>query len=199
MFLFLLTHLLRGATPPSFLLRSPYCDFYSRTSCEVQLQPLLSLMASKYDFYSRTSCEVQQFIFRLLSVLSEFLLTHLLRGATVMTVSICYLVKLISTHAPLARCNGILFIFLPNSCISTHAPLARCNFLFRFGKGGLNHFYSRTSCEVQHPNAGDIMDAIQFLLTRLLRGATAEKGFKYSSYSFLLTHLLRGATINSQT
>ena len=153
-----------------------------------------------YNFYSRTSCEVQQFIFRLLSVLSEFLLTHLLRGATCSKSHFCNFSKfllthllrgatlnalelccteVISTHAPLARCNGILFIFLPNSCISTHAPLARCNFLFRFGKGGLNHFYSRTSCEVQHQDIQDKSPFLKFLLTHLLRGATILIIFNY--------------------
>ena len=55
-----------------------------------------------------------------------FLLAHLLRGAT---LNILYpsATGVISTHAPLARCNGnsqdSRYVFT----ISTHAPLARCD------------------------------------------------------------------------
>ena len=57
-------------------------DFYSRTSCEVRLCKDIPFN-NNYDFYSRTSCEVRlgdeinNSLYR-----SEFLLTHLMRGAT---------------------------------------------------------------------------------------------------------------------
>ena len=126
-----------------------YYYFYSRTSCEVQLHTSSTPTNRVYNFYSRTSCEVQQ-------------------GGNIHNI----LLVVISTHAPLARCNNIKnrHLSLPN--ISTHAPLARCNdtllrlciphltFLLTHLLRGATacfiqcqsvciYFYSRTSCEVQ--------------------------------------------------
>ena len=79
----------------------------------------------------------------------KFLLTHLLRGATLALTK--YDISLeISTHAPLARCNSVTFADSSPSIISTHAPLARCNYF----------------CH-KH-----LLSAKIFLLTHLLRGAT---------------------------
>ena len=102
----------------------------------------------------------------------QFLLTHLLRGATneiseqairnedfhsrtsceVQLVH-CHHIRLphsISTHAPLARCNHLFFWTTPLiSYISTHAPLARCNLVHNDTKTVSHNFYSRTSWEVQ--------------------------------------------------
>ena len=58
-------------------------DFYSRTSCEAQLIVDVLNYVIKH-FYSRTSCEAQRgFKNKPLDML-EFLLTHLLRGATIL-------------------------------------------------------------------------------------------------------------------
>ena len=118
---------------------------------------------------------------------SKFLLTHLLRGATLNALELCC-TEVISTHAPLARCNGILFIFLPNSCISTHAPLARCNILMLGTLWTLYNFYSRTSCEVQHQDIQDKSPFLKFLLTHLLRGATGKDIIPYGMWKIISTH-----------
>ena len=100
---FLLTHLMRGATDfnlivssfraisthapharcnlPAAVVPSKNSNFYSRTSCEVQLQSQ-SNIANVLDFYSRTSCEVQHTVIILSVARLLFLLTHLMRGAT---------------------------------------------------------------------------------------------------------------------
>ena len=101
--LFLLTHLLRGATgmKPTFKMhvdisthaplarcdivnewfRDQNLNFYSRTSCEVRLT-LAIFIDMHLNFYSRTSCEVRRLPLNARNVMNTFLLTHLLRGAT---------------------------------------------------------------------------------------------------------------------
>ena len=107
----------------------------------------------------------------------SFLLTHLLRGATLFyllpSIQCSYfysrtscevqhlhlffsgLHTAISTHAPLARCNcnHCLVLWRP-SMISTHAPLVRCNKVTFGYLRELYNFYSRTSCEVQQDFQG---------------------------------------------
>ena len=56
--LFLLTHLMRGATVNAQSCLISRIHFYSRTSCEVQLEALARKTWYE-NFYSRTSCEVQ--------------------------------------------------------------------------------------------------------------------------------------------
>ena len=77
------------------------------------------------DFYSRTSCEVQRCVqVREVSILIS---THApLARCNVMQLLI-HMVKEISTHAPLARCNDKITKTYVVLYISTHAPLARCN------------------------------------------------------------------------
>ena len=59
-----------------------------------------------------------------------------------------------------------------NMWISTHTPLARRD--LQFWLRSIQHcdFYSHASCEARHDDAAPIPIPIQFLLTRLLRGAT---------------------------
>ena len=65
-----------------------------------------------------------------------FQLTHLLRGATEAQMQrIKY--QLISTHAPLARCDGFPLDVRQPRKISTHAPLARCDNLAARMKAGI--------------------------------------------------------------
>ena len=101
------------------------------------------------DFYSRTSCEVQPTTCDTPRGDVQFLLTHLMRGATfegngaLVDLSDFYSrtsceVQLktesspmkplsISTHAPHARCNFSVDKLGDAMKISTHAPHARCN------------------------------------------------------------------------
>ena len=100
-------------------------------------------------FYSRTSCEVRLLHRCTGSILSAFLLTHLLRGAT------------------------FGFMGKPNeSSISTHAPLARCDQASRWVVPGscrflLTHLLRGATCICDLA-----LHLIIFLLTHLLRGAT---------------------------
>ena len=100
-------------------------------------------------FNSRTSCEVRRVAcIAFPPVPTTFQLTHLLRGATPAEIA-RNIAEIISTHAPLARCDGrsrlvggqICDFNSRTSCevrrhvhtcgatsaISTHAPLARCD------------------------------------------------------------------------
>ena len=78
----------------------------------------------------------------------SFLLTHLMRGATLGANPNLY-TKIISTHTPHARCNVIVVFFTSNNPISTHTPHARCNGIVLMCLVQINNFYSHTSCEVQ--------------------------------------------------
>ena len=122
--IFLLTHLMRGATwfvlinrtgtiisthapharcndnPESR--KSGHCNFYSRTSCEVQLTHTQWRLCTVY-FYSRTSCEVQHYFCDTVPDFDDFYSR---------------------TSCEVQRCNAANN---PNNA----------------------HFYSRTSCEVQ--------------------------------------------------
>ncbi len=78
--------------------------------------------------------------------------------------------------------------------ISTHAPLARCDKTVPQLRLFLSDFYSRTSCEVRQICANKPKKYKGFLLTHLLRGATYEGSF-CSLRSQISTHApLRGAT-----
>ena len=168
-------------------------------------------------FYSRTSCEVQPATKIDLKITPQFLLTHLLRGAT-LNAEVTTETSAISTHAPLARCNPWfsicstirLYFYSRTSCevqpLDTGIDTDNLTFLLTHLLRGATmsrvrkadyelNFYSRTSCEVQHlvilPESGHLI----FLLTHLLRGATFSLFSKKSGISFLLMHLLRGATV----
>ena len=191
-----------------------------------------------FHFYSRTSYEVRPIGGRIAWTICIFLLTHLLRGAT-NVLRISFLFSVISTHAPLTRCDSEYSLTCFGKYISTHAPLTRCDVngdswcynavkfllthLLRGATGffavshRVDHFYSRTSYEVRLVVIFDILMDCGFLLTHLLRGATVLilesqieiyisthapltrcdwYGFPLlrQSATFLLTHLLRGAT-----
>ena len=76
--------------------------FYSRASCEARhVAPLLPY-DSPGNFSSRASCEARPKSTVSFLIVSLFLLTRLLRGAT-LTVLTLAPVSFISTHAPLAR------------------------------------------------------------------------------------------------
>ena len=125
-------------------LDAQYWDFNSRTSCEVRLHHGCAGHGHNH-FNSRTSCEVRQGQWvSCEGPTRTFQLTHLLRGAT-RDIRYVYCVSLISTHAPLARCD-------------------------RRAANSLS--ISRTSCEVRRVPDEWIDEVIKFQLTHLLRGAT---------------------------
>ena len=124
---------------------------------------------------------------------------------------------LISTHAPLARCDATPRYFVRgtgdfNSRTSCevrqvhHRPVNhRYNFNSRTScevrRRSITHmprpqlyFNSRTSCEVRPRALGIDGPPPEFQLTHLLRGATRSAGRSLMKPKFQLTHLLRGAT-----
>ena len=84
-----------------------------------------------------------------------------------------YELKSISTHAPLARCDTDGEIIRMLKQISTHAPLARCDENHRRGSENHLNFNSRTSCEVRRNPVLQHCTRKEFQLTHLLRGATS--------------------------
>ena len=100
-------------------------DFNSRTSCEVRQQRQPDPDHEKH-FNSRTSCEVRP----------KF------SGAKTFSF-------VISTHAPLARCDFPTYSVRQIKLISTHAPLARCDQQRQPDPDHEKYFNSRTSCEVR--------------------------------------------------
>ena len=193
LFLFLLTHLMRGATFSRFIFivlmsistHAPHarCNlqygimitvrghFYSRTSCEVQ-RLSLSFSNVTSNFYSRTSCEVQPLLRTTKKTTSYF---YSRTSCEVQPCNRCHLGNRIS--------------------ISTHAPHARCNLINAgFTNESTSDFYSRTSCEVQPSKQDCERSLCIFLLTHLMRGATCLSCSFSASLRFLLTHLMRGAT-----
>ena len=123
---FQLTHLLRGATSPRRRRMRRGSNFNSRTSCEVRPGRAAVRKLVQLHFNSRTSCEVRR----------------LAKGLTQNQLAI-------STHAPLARCDGRTHLRVRYLEISTHAPLARCDDEGRAELSADRHFNSRTSCEVR--------------------------------------------------
>ena len=123
--------------------------------------------------YSRkvSAYGVQPCIFKCRFENVQFLLTHPLRGATIMA-SNCLPVQAISTHTPLAGCNdesGKTIDEIKN--FYSHTP---CGVqLMRIKLHVLpQHFYSHTPCGVQLNVHGNLKIGIPFLLTHPLRGAT---------------------------
>ena len=78
--------------------------------------------------------------------------------------------------------------------ISTHAPLAGCDGRGCRAGGNRFYFYPRTPCGVRHsPPALGVYTCL-FLPTHPLRGATDRRLPRVVSREFLPTHPLRGAT-----
>ena len=83
-----------------------------------------------------------------------------------------------------------------NTYISTHTPL-RAQPALRRLHPEVQNFYSHASCEARPGDCSVTVPPDQFLLTRLLRGATTTTTtttMMISGFTFLLTRLLRGAT-----
>ena len=145
---FQLTHLLRGATSGRMLFETRLCDFNSRTSCEVRHE-LKSAGYTHTHFNSRTSCEVRpgRQRYRIPGIIS----THAPLARCDGRRKSWNGLREISTHAPLARCDWTRLWKILRKVISTHAPLARCD-LTRCIYIPSGHFNSRTSCEVRPKN-----------------------------------------------
>ena len=127
--------------------------FYSRASCEARLMVVRPAGVLPVNFYSRASCEARRKVLCTICVPARFLLTRLLRGAT-------------------------LFLCIPHVSlrISTHAPLARRDSSSEPESIEVLNFYSRASCEARLSCVFSHFYILEFLLTRLLRGATNFQG-----------------------
>ena len=122
-------------------------------------------------FNSRTSCEVRRGLVRAGIAADIFQLTHLLRGAT--GIARCSIsASLISTHAPLARCDAVPDYRRRQSgdFNSRTSCEVRPDALMQALAD--DNFNSRTSCEVRPLLAGNHSRVLPFQLTHLLRGAT---------------------------
>ena len=78
--------------------------------------------------------------------------------------------------------------------ISTHAPHTRRDIFTPQCVPRCRDFYSRASYEARPARNWRRHQFLQFLLTRLIRGATRRHGKKTGQAAFLLTRLIRGAT-----
>ena len=121
--------------------------FYSHTSYEVRLDEGI-YNYNNLDFYSHTSYEVRRISPEQIEELQEFLLTHLIRGATFKINQIKFSGSFLLTHLirgatylPVYQCDELLFLlthlirgatfqFYQLSVyvqISTHTPHTRCD------------------------------------------------------------------------
>ena len=192
--LFLLTRLLRGATRAYSLIVNEWFNFYSHASCEAR-HSASCIRVMNCDFYSHASCEARPYLSSAWIDEDKFLLTRLLRGATVAR----YIMK---------KHLGNFY-----SHASCEARLEKCGYDFFY-----EDFYSHASCEARRYWGSRIKTIEEFLLTRLLRGATKSTlknciTYRISTHTplarrdgaaeppnrphmrFLLTRLLRGATL----
>ena len=167
---FLLTRLLRGAT-----ILSSFCLLSNQISTHTPLarrdEAEEEAFAAYIDFYSHASCEARPYCLGALERVKRFLLTRLLRGATI----ICTLRMIMAQFLLTRLLRGATYGIEPQSrqtIISTHTPLARRDVLVVMKQMLLSHFYSHASCEARRLQRQGCMIFLKFLLTRLLRGAT---------------------------
>ena len=79
------------------------------------------------NFYSHTSCEVQPYLYDNFEVYLQFLLTHLLRGATHGLSQYCWVIWYFYSRTSCEVQQLLVLARFYDIIISTHAPLARCN------------------------------------------------------------------------
>ena len=154
--------------------------------------------------------------FRSLTDLFSFLLTHLMRGATMgnpmqmLMQRIFLLTHLmrgatwpprispdqypISTHAPHARCDRNFMVIKNNeinfySRTSCEVRLTRTE-----SKRDIWNFYSRTSCEVRQQRPVLYFDHYHFYSRTSCEVRHLPRFSNPDRWQFLLTHLMRGAT-----
>ena len=149
---FQLTHLLRGATTgwDEGIRRIDISTHAPLARCDVS--PVLPFRPCLRHFNSRTSCEVRPRRRSRGTSRKSFQLTHLLRGATAVAASLADKF-VISTHAPLARCDGMC------THVAQHPPFQ------------LTHLLRGATKRWIRPERGH-----EFQLTHLLRGATGGGG-----------------------
>ena len=135
---FQLTHLLRGATvaTQNAIAMTAISTHAPLARCDTGWG---AHQAEGIHFNSRTSCEVRRPNTLTTIRRRRFQLTHLLRGATMMDNN-----------------DPVIYI------ISTHAPLARCDPGGQREDQARNNFNSRTSCEVRLGNASLHVDVSDF-------------------------------------
>ncbi len=100
---FLLTHPLRGATWSAYgaIVNLKISTHTPLAGCNIQD---IRERDNHLHFYSHTPCGVQRYSAHYRICYDKFLLTHPLRGATVLAWSNSLIIS-ISTHTPLAGCN----------------------------------------------------------------------------------------------
>ena len=146
---FLLTRLLRGATN-NIRNNMVALEISTHTPLARRDDAKMRQTSLSYHFYSHASCEAR------------------------LLLSLVIILEIrISTHTPLARRDlaGTPCQFCPP--ISTHTPLARRDLHTRNDIRFQVNFYSHASCEARLCTSEMRSSYPQFLLTRLLRGATS--------------------------
>ena len=73
-------------------------NFYSHTSYEVRLEKQDVHLAGNQDFYSHTSYEVRPILLEAVNSAIQFLLTHLIRGATNDGIGLVSIIGFLLTH-----------------------------------------------------------------------------------------------------
>ena len=96
-----------------------------------------------------------------------------MRGATPSRRSVCWLVQYFYSHAPCGARHDYVDTDGVINQISTHTPLARRDGIGAIYLGRTGYFYSHASCEARPLPTNGRLQTHRFLLTRLLRGATA--------------------------
>ena len=160
---------MRGATVPA-LDTALYPEISTHAPLARCDRNLNSSNESRRNFNSRTSCEVRRSCSACRRRHCQFQLTHLLRGATCLNFDLDGYSKFQLTH--LLRGATYVTTLSDSGLISTHAPLARCDFISNINPAMPRYFNSRTSCEVRLPRAICSARSCSFQLTHLLRGAT---------------------------
>ena len=132
--------------------------FYSHASCEARLHFLLFPLRG-FPFLLTRLLRGATINIVVVNHSVTFLLTRLLRGATEQAFRDA-IDGAISTHTPLARRDGIVISANPISQISTHTPLARRDRMCSKLRSVILNFYSHASCEAR-PNDVLVADCNQ--------------------------------------
>ena len=129
--------------------------------------------ADRWHFYSHAPCGARRRLHSIRFRLLKFLLTRPMRGATESVLGVFLLRPHFYSHAP---------------CGARHAQDVKMVLS--------KYFYSHAPCGARHSHPGRHRRAVEFLLTRPMRGATLASAVLAFPSKFLLTRPMRGATGN---
>ena len=145
--IFLLTHLMRGATIGLIVLfrNSLISTHAPHARCDHSLAASLPLSTTFLLTHLMRGATIIGFIN---DITQKFLLTHLMRGATLASLYYAIAMPFLLTHL-MRGATYPVWVSGATAAISTHAPHARCDHISVSSSDRQVHFYSRTSCEVR--------------------------------------------------